>query len=57
MLEMKSLPLAGTDFWGDKAGLVLIPRGIADLSCSSAHQPDLGVTLCELSAAPAYLCT
>lgn len=52
---MKSLTLADADFWGDKAGLVLIPRGIGDLSCSLTWESP-GVKL-QLSAAPAYLCT
>lgn len=50
MLEMKSLTLADADFWGDKAGLVLIPRG-----CSLTWESPC-VKL-QLSAAPAYLCT
>lgn len=47
LLEVKSLTQADADFCGDKAGLVLIPRGIGHLSCSSADQPGPGVTLCE----------
>lgn len=60
LLEVKSLTQADADFCGDKAGLVLIPRGIGHLSCSSADQPGLGVTQSvklQISAAPAYLST